>query len=81
MESKMTAMEWMGNELHGFIHPEHGKEFQVIFDKALAMEKEQHGATWDAALIALDKRGGVLVRAVCDFDEYWENRDTTPNEV
>jgi len=45
------------------------------------MEKEQHGETWDAALIQLDKRGGVLMRAVCDFDEYWENKNNTPDEV
>lgn len=38
---KQTAMEWLSNELYGFIHPEHGKEFQVILDKAIAMEKEQ----------------------------------------
>jgi hypothetical protein len=36
------------------------------------MEKEQHGETWDAALIDVDKRGGVLLRALVDFDEYWE---------
>jgi hypothetical protein len=37
------------------------------------MEREQHGETWDAALIQVDKRGGVLIKALVDFDKYWED--------
>jgi len=45
------------------------------------MEREQHGETWDAALIAVDRRGGVLIRALTDFDAYWaENSKTPPGE-
>lgn len=78
MENK-TAVTWLWEALEEW-------SFQVkwphdIFEKAEQMEKEQHGETWDAALIQLDKRGGVLVRAVCDFDEYWENRNNNSDEV
>ena len=38
---KQTAVEWLADELHGFIHPEHGKDFLPILAKAKAMEKEQ----------------------------------------
>ncbi len=49
-------------------------------EKALEMEREQHGETWDAALIAVDRRGGVLIRALMDFDKYWEKRNTSDSE-
>jgi hypothetical protein len=41
------------------------------------MEKEQHGETWDAALIHVDKRGGVILRALVDFDDYWADKSKT----
>lgn len=74
MESKQTAVEWLENILHDFIHPEHGAEFFPFVEQAKAMEREQHGETWDAALIAVDRRGGVVLRALPDFDEYWANK-------
>ena len=36
-----TAVEWLGEELHNFIHPEHGRDFIPILQKAIEMEKEQ----------------------------------------
>jgi hypothetical protein len=71
---KQTAVMWLLSRYVNdtFLTPE-------MFQQALAMEKEQHGATWDAALIQSDKRGGVLVRAVCDFDEYWDNKNKNSN--
>lgn len=45
-----------------------------IVEQALEMERQQHGETWDAALIHVDKRGGVVLRALVDFDEYWEDK-------
>ncbi len=68
MENKLTAVEWLIEQwpiLESQI-PER------ILKQAKEMEKEQHGETWDAALIDVDKRGGVLLRALVDFDEYWE---------
>jgi hypothetical protein len=41
MKSKQTAIEWLENILHDFIHPEHGAEFFPFIEKAKAMEKEQ----------------------------------------
>jgi hypothetical protein len=35
------------------------------------MEKEQHGKTWDKSMDNLDARGGNIVRAWVDFDEYY----------
>jgi hypothetical protein len=70
----MTAIEYLENILYDFIHPEHMAEFFPHVKKAKAMEKEQHGETWDAALIHVDKRGGVILRALVDFDEYWANK-------
>jgi hypothetical protein len=80
MENRMTAVEWLENILHDFIHPEHGAELFPHVEKAKAMEREQHGETWDAALIAVDRRGGVILRALPDFYDYWEKRNTPDSE-
>jgi hypothetical protein len=65
-----TAVEWLFQNL--WEEPKDKMVWYAILDKAKEMEKEQHGETWDAALIHVDKRGGVLLRALVDFDEYWE---------
>ena len=41
METVQTAVEWLENELHNFIHPEHGKDFLPILEQAKQMENEQ----------------------------------------
>lgn len=69
----MTAVEWLMSELHEHLGPSNGPELLEILNQAKAMEKEQHGETWDAALIQVDKRGGVILRALVDFDKYWED--------
>jgi len=66
----MTAVEWLFKAL--WEEPKDKMVWYAILDKAKEMEKEQHGETWDAALIQVDKRGGVLLRSLVDFDEYWE---------
>jgi hypothetical protein len=38
---------------------------------SVEMEKQQHGATWDAAIAAHDNRGHVHARSIVDFDEYY----------
>ena len=38
---KQTAVEFLTDVLHGFIHPEHGKDFLLIIEQAKEMEKEQ----------------------------------------
>jgi hypothetical protein len=79
METKQTAVEWLENILHDFIHPEHGAEFWPFIEKAKAMEKEQHGETWDDALDAFDARGFNRVRAIVDFDDYWKEKKFNTN--
>jgi hypothetical protein len=39
--SKQTAVEWLENILHDFIHPEHGAEFAPFLDQAKEMHKQQ----------------------------------------
>ena len=39
--AQQTAVEWLENELHNFIHPYHGKDFLPILEQAKQMEKEQ----------------------------------------
>jgi hypothetical protein len=78
MESKQTAVEWLYGvfELHAKGKREAPNWWD--FERAIHMEKEQHGETWDAALIAVDRRGGVILRALPDFDDYWANKSKTP---
>lgn len=38
---KQTAVEWLENILHDYIHPEHGAEFFPFVEQAKAMEKQQ----------------------------------------
>jgi hypothetical protein len=43
----------------------------IFREQAKEMEKEQHGKTWDKSMYNLDARGGNIVRAWVDFDEYY----------
>lgn len=70
----MTAVEWLLEQTM-YIR---ATKWPDIVEQALEMEREQHGETWDAALIHVDKRGGVILRALIDFDEYWANKSKTP---
>lgn len=70
----MTAVEWILEQTM-YIR---STKWPDIVEQALEMEKQQHGETWDAALIHVDKRGGVILRALVDFDEYWANKSKTP---
>jgi hypothetical protein len=39
--------------------------------QAKEMEKQQHATTWDKSMDNLDARGGNIVRAWVDFDDYY----------
>jgi hypothetical protein len=78
MENKLTAVEWIIEQTESLITIETFQKWKELKEQAKAMEKEQHGETWDAALIHVDKRGGVLLRALVDFDEYWADKSKTP---
>jgi hypothetical protein len=46
-------------------------DYMELKVQAKEMEKEQHGKTWDNAMDNLDARGGNMVRAWVDFDDYY----------
>ena len=78
---KLTAVEWLINELVKFENGE--SEFfsdVAIKNHARRMEKEQHGNTWGAAIKAHQNRGLVIWRTVCDFDEYYNGTYEVKNE-
>jgi hypothetical protein len=66
---KQTAVEWLAEQLEQH-HIKIDIKNTVVFQQAKAMEREQHGNTWDAAIKAHDERGHVFVRSTCDFDDY-----------
>lgn len=67
----MTAVQWLLEQTM-YIR---STKWPDIVEEALAMEREQHGETWDMALKQMVERGYVWERAMCDFDdEYWEER-------
>lgn len=68
--SKQTAIEWIIEALgEYFPHGIGGIEYMV--KQAKEIEKQQHGKTWDCAIDNLDARGGNVVRAWADFDDYY----------
>jgi hypothetical protein len=68
----LTAVEWLFIQLYeNFEMKGDGREMDVILEQAKAMEKEQHGNTWDNAIDAHEKRGHVIARSLVDFDDYY----------
>jgi hypothetical protein len=64
-----TAVEWFFFECGKY-----GDTAQIpdsVIDEAKEMEKQQHATTWDKSMDNLDARGGNIVRAWGDFDEYY----------
>lgn len=74
METKLTAVQWLLEQTMYM----RSTKWPDIVEQALAMEKEQHGETWDMALKQMVERGYVWQRAMTDFDDYWEEK--TDNE-
>ena len=69
METKQTAIEFLEEILHDFIHPEHGAEFFPYLEKAKAMEKQQ---------IIDAYNNGDLRSAELYYDETYGNSKTPP---
>lgn len=83
MENKQTAVEWLVSELNqkiDFIPIDKWDMIRDIVQQAKEMEKMQHGETWDSALIATKARGFNFVRAIVDFSDYWQKRNTPDSE-
>jgi len=63
---QQTAVEWLWEIAYN-------RELNVEdWKQAKEMEKEEQGKTWDAAMDNLDARGGNIVRAYVDFDDYYK---------
>ena len=73
IEQKQTALEQFAIALYekGLLIG-NGDWMQDVLKEFKEMEKEQHGKTWDKAMDNLDARGGNIIRAWVDFDEYYE---------
>jgi hypothetical protein len=69
MENKQTAVDFIFSQLPDeYTTTRQGFE---VYTQAKEMEKEQHATTWDKSMDNLDVRGGNIVRAWEDFDEYY----------
>ena len=66
--SKQTAVEWLVEQVWKREPLEHE---QKVIEQAKAMEREQHGETWNSALLQMNKRAGNIMRAWEDFDDYY----------
>ena len=77
---KQTAVEWLEKEIYarGPVGENVPTWLKELYEQAKAMEREQHGETWDAAIKAYRDRGHNVVRAIVDFDEYWAEKSKPP---
>jgi hypothetical protein len=67
-----TAAGWLIEQTEKLITIETFQQWKALKEQARKMEREQHGETWNDAIIAFKDRGFVESRAICDFDEYYE---------
>jgi len=63
---QQTAVEWLEQEM---LKP--NLSMKEILEQAKAMQKQQHGKTWDDAMESIKARGGNDMRAYTDFDDYY----------
>jgi hypothetical protein len=70
-EKKQSSVEWLIEELGEYFPHEIGG-INLMVEKAKEMEKQQHATTWDKSMDNLDARGGNMVRAWVDFDDYYK---------
>jgi hypothetical protein len=77
---KQTAVEWLQVKMATSSSEEIVGNINLWFKQAKAMENEQHGNTWDAAIQAHEDRGHVIARSLTDFDEYY-NETFNSNEA
>lgn len=63
---KQNSIDWLVEQLEGqgFLN-----DLDIL--QAKAMHKEEHSKTWDKSMDNLDVRGGNIVRAWDDFDDYY----------
>jgi hypothetical protein len=66
---QQTAVEWLFGQIPGACKSSKGAHDAL--EQAKEMEKQQHATTWDKSMDNLDARGGNIVRAWVDFDDYY----------
>jgi hypothetical protein len=85
----VSSVEWLSNQAYELFEQYSEGRFDRITlnklmlqatEKAKEMEKEQHATTWDKAMDNLDARGGNMVRAWVDFDDYYNENYGGNNE-
>ena len=59
---------------------EYAEELAKAEQQAKAMQKQQHGKTWDDAMESMKARGGNDMRAYTDFDDYYAETYGGKNE-
>jgi uncharacterized protein (DUF2342 family) len=65
-DKTLSAVSWLANHLSVTDRA----KYNGVIETAKEIEKMQHGDTWDKAIETVGKRG-VSERAICDFDEYY----------
>jgi hypothetical protein len=71
--NKQTAVNYLLSHIWTTDWVNYTREQKLaIIEQAKEMEKQQHATTWDKSMDNLDARGGNIVRAWVDFDEYYE---------
>jgi hypothetical protein len=70
--AQQTSVEWLFSQIP-FEWSSSVAAFEAL-QQAKEMDKQQHGATWDAAIKAHDNRGHVHARSLVDFDEYYNEK-------
>jgi hypothetical protein len=65
----MTSIDWLLQEI-GKLN--NGQPTEAMITYAKRLHRQEHSKTWDESMRNLDVRGGNIVRAWDDFDEYYE---------
>jgi len=72
---QQTALEIFWNQLPEIlpftVDTATAVKLDEAYQQAKELEKQQHATTWDKAMDNLDSRGGNMVRAWVDFDDYF----------
>lgn len=75
---KTTSIEWLIEEI-GKLNNGQPTEATIMYAKKL--HRQELSKTWDESMRNLDARGGNIVRAWDDFDDwYWETYESNSND-
>lgn len=72
MESKQTAVEWLVANLHFLIVQHKGMQYEMIVEKAKAMEKEQIMDAHEQAYIKMNLSFSAADRAEQFYEETYK---------